>query len=162
MRLLALDQASRVSGWAFFEDDKLVDYGKIELKEDEVGPRLVTLKKEIIDLIDKYKVDMVAFEDIQMQSSIGSNVVTFKVLAEVYGVIHEFLEEMRINYIVVPSVKWKSTLGIKGKKRPDQKRNAQLYVEEKYSIKATQDECDAICIGSHICAQESGFDWTKS
>ena len=91
MRLLALDQASRVSGWAFFEDEKLIDYGKIELKEDEVGPRLVTLKKEIANLIDKYKVDIVAFEDIQMQSSIGSNVVTFKVLAEVYGVIHEFL-----------------------------------------------------------------------
>jgi len=32
MRLLALDQSSRVSGYAIFIDDKLETYGKIELK----------------------------------------------------------------------------------------------------------------------------------
>ena len=40
-------------------------------------------------------------------------------------------------------------LNIKGKNRPEQKRNAQKYVNEKFNIKATQDECDAICIGVH-------------
>ena len=32
----------------------------------------------------------------------------------------------------------------------EQKKNAQLFVQQKFDIKATQDECDAICIGSHI------------
>jgi len=31
LRILALDQASRVSGWAVFEDDELIDYGKIDV-----------------------------------------------------------------------------------------------------------------------------------
>ena len=32
MRLLALDQASRVTGVAIFDDDKLVKYGPFDIK----------------------------------------------------------------------------------------------------------------------------------
>ena len=31
-KLLALDQASRVSGWAFFDDGELKDFGKINFE----------------------------------------------------------------------------------------------------------------------------------
>jgi hypothetical protein len=52
-------------------------------------------------------------------------------------------------------------VGIKGRARVDQKRNAQLWVNNTYNIKATQDECDAICIGAHYTnlPAEKGFDW---
>ena len=43
-RLLALDQSSRCSGWAIFINNKLKDYGIIELTTDDIGQRLVTLK----------------------------------------------------------------------------------------------------------------------
>ena len=115
MNLLAIDQASRVSGWAFFKDGQLKQFGKIELTDEDIGTRLVVLRQEVKSLIDKYEINEVAFEDIQLQSSVGSNVLTFKVLASVYGNILEMLTEMKINYIIVPSVRWKSTLGIKGK-----------------------------------------------
>ena len=56
---------------------------------------------------------------------------------------------------------WKSTLNIKGIKRTEQKQNAQKYVLNEYNIKATQDECDAICIGSHyIQTNKPAFDWS--
>jgi hypothetical protein len=61
----------------------------------------------------------VGFEDIQLQTGLAGNVQTFKVLAEVYGVIHQLLDEKKIPYQVVPSVTWKSTLGIKGKNRQE-------------------------------------------
>jgi len=48
---------------------------------------------------------------------------------------------------------WKSTLGIKGKTRPEQKRSAQDFVRLEFNVKATQDECDAICIGAHAVRQ---------
>lgn len=150
MRLLSLDQASKITGWAIFNDGSLEDYGKIELEEENVGMRLVELRERIKLLILANNIDMVAFEDIQLQTSIGSNVVTFKVLSCVYGIILELLEELGIEYEIVPSVKWKSTLGIKGKKRPEQKQNAQQYVLDTYGVKPTQDECDAICIGTHV------------
>lgn len=70
-------------------------------------------------------------------------------MAEVYGVISEVLNSIGIPHTSVLSTSWKSSLGIKGRNRAEQKRNAQKYVNETYGVVATQDECDAICIGEH-------------
>ena len=159
-KLLALDQASIVTGWSVFNDEQLVEYGLIKLnKDDELGKRLVVFRHSLIDLINKYEINEIAFEDIQMQTSIGNNVQTFKVLANIYGIVLELAEELHIPYHIVPSSSWKSTLGIKGKKRSEQKQNAQMYVEQVYHIKVTQDESDSICIGSHVIQNSLGHEW---
>ena len=159
--LLALDQASAISGWAYFENGNLlVDYGKFEA-EGSVGERLVQIRNFVNEMIDKYHIDYIAFEDIQYQRNApGDNVHTFKVLAEVYGVIEELAQERNIPYEVVSASSWKSTLEIKGKRRIEQKHNAQLYVLNAYGVKATQDTCDAICIGTHIIKQNEGISWS--
>ena len=85
-----------------------------------------------------------------------------------YGIIDELLTEKKIPHIAVLASSWKSTLSIKGKTRPEQKRNAQAYVEKTYGVKATQDESDAICIGSHYTKKnaqadnivDGGFSWS--
>ena len=149
MTLLALDQSSKVTGYAIFIDGVLDYHGKINLTSENVGIRLVQFKEAIVDIIDSFKVDKIAFEDIQLQSTVANNVKTFKVLAEVFGVLHELCEELKIPYVIVPSVTWKSALGIKGKTRPEQKQQAADFVFNKYNKKPTQDECDAICIGTY-------------
>ena len=151
-RLLALDQSSRISGYAIFVDEKLIAHGSINLTEEDVGQRLVLIRKEVTKLIHKYNINEIAFEDIQMQASVGNNVQTFKILAEVFGVILMLCTELKINYTIVSSNTWKSTLKIKGKKRSEQKQDAQRYVLEHYGIKAIQDTVDAICIGAHMIA----------
>ena len=158
-KLLALDQASVITGYAIFEEDRLVNYGKITLDDEEIGPRLVVLRNTIKDMINKNNITTVAFEDIQMQASVGNNVKTFKVLANVYGIILELCEELNIKYKIVSSNTWKSTLKIKGKNRTEQKKAAQNYVQERYNVKCTQDEADAICIGTHMIIAESGISW---
>lgn len=82
-----------------------------------------------------------------MQDNIANNVQTFKALAEVYGIVGELCEELRLPHQSILASSWKSTLGIKGKTRAEQKRNAQQYVREQLNVKATQDESDSICIG---------------
>lgn len=52
-------------------------------------------------------------EDIQLQA----NVLTFKTLAEVLGVLYELFTELKIPHSAVLSTVWKSSLGIKGKDR---------------------------------------------
>lgn len=96
-----------------------------------------------------YEPDQVLFEDIQLQNNILNNVQTFKILAEVFGIIEELLTEEEIPHEAILAGTWKSTLGIKGKNRAEQKRNAQQYVINTYNIKPTQDECDSICINAH-------------
>ena len=48
MKILALDQASRVSGWAIFVNNDLLTYGKIDLsKQDDIGERLHLLRQKV-------------------------------------------------------------------------------------------------------------------
>ena len=172
-RILAMDQSSRCSGWSIFIDGELKDWGHLTTEQDDIGDRLVAIRAFMIEKIAEWNIDTIAFEDIQLQSSVGNNVKTFKVLANVYGVVYETAVELNKKVIIIPSVTWKSKLQIKGKRRPEQKKNAQLWVQETYNIKATQDECDSICIGT--CAssldrsviataankKEEGFDWSE-
>lgn len=161
MRVLALDQASRTSGWAVFDDDKLVAYGKFTADQADIGDRLHFIRMRVSWLIDDYDIDEVVFEDIQLQSNVANNVATFKTLAEVFGVLYELFVMLKLPRTAVLSTVWKSNLGIKGKDRPAQKKAAQAWVEKTYGIKPTQDECDAICIGAHyINNKVEVLDWS--
>ena len=159
-RILALDQSSRITGWAVFEDNKLIKYGKFTAEDNQVGQRLQFIRNKVKELIDTYEITEVVLEDIQMQSNVANNVQTFKVLAEVFGVISELLVELRIPQSAVLAATWKSELGIKGRARAQQKQNAQEWVSLNYSVKPTQDECDAICIGSYK-AKNQGHNWAN-
>lgn len=161
MRLLALDQASNISGYAIFEDGKLLKYDKINLTGYDLADKLILLRKQIANLIQEWNIEEVIMEDIQLQGNVTNNVKTFKVLAEVFGVIYELVNEINIKNSAVLASEWKSTLKIKGRDRTAQKRAAQQYVIDNYNIKPTQDECDAICIGAHYYLKnKQEFDWS--
>lgn len=147
MKLLSLDQSSHCTGWAIFEDGKLIQNGKFDLKSEDIGERLYDYRETIKRLIDKYNPDKIAFEDIQMQGSIN-NVVTYRILAEILGITQELMVEIKMPYEIISSNTWKSKLDIKGKARAEQKRNASAWVLNTYGKKVTQDEADAICLGA--------------
>ena len=163
MKILALDQSTRVTGWAVFADGALQEYGKFDAENAgaDIGKRLTYIKNKVKALIEKHDIQKVLIEEIQLQNTVGNNVVTYKKLAYVQAIIIQLLDEIKMPYEIVASSSWKSTLGIKGRARAEQKKNAQLYVNTTYGIKATQDECDAICIGTHYSKNSSveGFDW---
>lgn len=157
--LLALDQSSRVTGWAVFEDGILSDSGTFSVTDQKTGQRLVKIKNKVLQLIEDYEIDEVIFEDIQLQSNVANNVKTFKTLAEVFGVIYEALEKRNIPNSQVLATTWKSKLGIKGKRREEQKKNAQQFVWDTYGIQVSQDESDAICIGTYKIQQKEDYNW---
>lgn len=161
--ILALDQASKTSGFSVFKDGKLHTYGKFTFEDADLGERLCKIKNKILELINEYDIDELIFEDIQLQNNVTQNVQTFKILAEVYGLIDQMASELKIPHRSYLASSWKSQLGIKGKDRAEQKRNAQKYVMSTYGVKCTQDEADAICIGDCAVKRESlnGFiSWT--
>lgn len=157
MRILAIDQSSRCNGYAIFENNELIDSGTFTLTQEDIGERLVELREKIIRFIEDNQIELVLFEDIQLQAG-NAGVTTYKVLAEVFGVIQELLTEKGIEYQIVHSQTWKSILNIKGRSRPEQKKNAQMYVLNTFNKKVSQDTADAICIGSsYIKQNESAF-----
>lgn len=159
-RLLSLDQSSRISGYAIFIDGQLKTFGHFTFDSPNFDFRLLQIRTKILDLIQQYQINEVVYEDIQLQNNVINNIQTFKVLSEVYGVISELLEELEISHQSILASSWKSTLGIKGKTRAEQKKAAQEYTKQICNIKATQDEADSICIGlAHL--RQSINDWSN-
>lgn len=160
--LLALDQSSTTTGYAIFKDDKPVVISHFTVSGD-LGDRLEKIRNKIIGLINEYEIDEVVFEDIQLQDMAGGKDVgikTFKILAEVFGVVHELMTELDMDYTIVPPIVWKATFKIAGKGRKVEKKLAQEYVLATYGMKCTEDEADATCIGAHIIKKQgSEFNW---
>ena len=145
--ILALDQASRTTGWSVFQENELVASGTFTYADDDFSLRLVKIRKKVIELIEQYNINKILLEDIQLQGQ-TNNVTTYKALAEVLGVLEELARELNIPHELVHSQTWKSVLDIKGRDRATQKRNAQAYVAATHGKKVSQDESDAICIGA--------------
>lgn len=155
-RVIAIDDATAISGWAIYDNKKLVAYGKIEFTQKDTIERISRIRQWLINMIDNWKPDKIAIEDIQLQKFGGKNghtetaVTTYKVLAQLQGVLLITCFEKQIPCTVVHTATWRAHCKIRAKNRTDQKRAAQLYVQNKYEVHATQDEADAICIGDYM------------
>lgn len=165
-RILALDDATGTTGYAVFDGDALITYGKIVISAPNTIERIVHLKQWMLSMIMNWKPDVVAIEDIQLQQGKFANVKTFKVLAQLQGVLLATLYEEKVISLVVPPATWRSTCGFTARTRADQKRQAQLKIKEWYSRDVSQDEADAICIGYHtaikyVKEQETLVDWEE-
>ena len=157
--IIAVDQASNVSGYAIYEDGNLVKHGKVKF-EGSSTERINQVKVWLGGMVTELKQESdeveVVLEDIQLQK----DVVTFKTLAWLQGVLLDMLHEKGIKTELVFSTEWKSTCGVKGRGRTEQKQNAQKYVQDEFGIRATQDECDAICLGYHtVKKMNSVINW---
>lgn len=176
MKLLALDQASHVTGYSIFEDETPIKISHFNAKGTDFADRLVSIKQQVDALIKEYNIDTVAIEDIQLQQNKEQtittedtqsqknkiqNVKTFKILAEVLGVLEEYLQETNMKYYVIPPIQWKATLKIAGKGRTAEKAAAQKYVKDTYGLICTEDEADSVGIATHIIKSiNSVYDWS--
>lgn len=162
MRLLALDQASRVTGVAIFDDDKLVKYGTFEIKSNqELGKRLTQFLENLDKLYAAYHFDAIVYEDIQLQMG---NVETYKKLAYVQAMILFWCEKHEKNLYCLSPSHWRKILKDKygmswGRKRAEQKQTAIDFIQEHYKKEVDSDTADAICIG---CAANIEINKTKS
>jgi Holliday junction resolvasome RuvABC endonuclease subunit len=148
LKILALDQAKKC-GYAIFNEDDLIDFGYRILGDrncdyDDILLPATDFVKEMIDL---YLPDVVCLEDIQCQD----NIMVYQKLAMLKGVLIKLFKEIKMPYLVVPSIKWKSSLKIKGAQRIEQKKNTIKMMEEIFNVqKLTDDEADAIALGYYF------------
>lgn len=150
MRLLALDQASRVTGVSIFDNDKLIKYGTFEIKSNqELGKRLTQFLENLDKLYAAYHFDAVAYEDIQLQMG---NVETYKKLAYIQAMILFWCEKNEKKLYCLSPSHWRKVLKEKygmswGRKRAEQKQTAIDFIQEHYEKEVDSDTADAICIG---------------
>ena len=154
MMLLALDQASRVTGWALFEGDKLKAEGKFSLSPSlAIGDRLAEFYNNLSRLFGNHNFDELAFEDIQLQAG---NVKTYKMLAMIQAMAILWCTTHGIKYYILSPSHWRKILKEQysvewGRKREEQKQSAMNFIKQKYNLDVSSDEADAICLGTaHI------------
>jgi Holliday junction resolvasome RuvABC endonuclease subunit len=130
MKILGVDISSRSTGWAIIQDDKLLDYGKIVPSgKMSLGQKLCLFGNEISKVIEKYKPDEIAIEDVVQVSSVS---VT-KILSRFNGVaiIEAYKYLQRDPPLYAPS-EWKKVLdGCTGGAK---KCDVQLSVCAKYDL----------------------------
>jgi Holliday junction resolvasome RuvABC endonuclease subunit len=149
MRYLSLDQALKVSGWAIFDNTKLIAHGTFTIPSNKpIEQRLNMMMKNLCELENEYDFDMIFFEDIQNQN----NNETFKKLAYTQAAILIWCYSVEKPYDILSPSHWRKIIKDKcgksfGRARTEQKQNAIDFVKEHYNEDVDSDTADAICIG---------------
>ena len=89
-RTLALDQASKVTGYAIFDDTKLVKYGTFATSSNDDIERFAMMRAWLLSMITAWRPDYIGIEGIQFQEE-GSGqkmgITVFQTLARLQGII---------------------------------------------------------------------------
>ena len=150
-RVIALDAATRITGYSVYDNNTLVSYGTFRANDADTTERINEIKHWLETIIDSWEPDMVGLENIQLQ---GGNVEVYRTLANLQGVLLDLLFEKDIWCDLAYSSEWRKYCGVgDGKGRENKKRQAQDKVEQWYGQKCTQDEADAICLGKYFCSK---------
>ena len=155
-RILALDAATGITGYSIYDNETLVSYGTFKVNKDlPTEQRINEVKKWLIAAIKEWEPDFIGLENIQLQkygkSSEQFQVETYRVLANLQGVLIDTIFEASIDHALAYSVEWRKYCGVgEGTGRENKKKQAQDKVKLWYNQNCTQDEADAICIGKYF------------
>ena len=116
-RILALDQASHITGYALFENKSLIKWGTFETKSNSEDARVNEVKEWLASKINGWELDYIGLEGIQYQESFG--VTTFQTLARLQGVLINLCFEQGIRYEICPTNTWRHHCGVKGRSLPN-------------------------------------------
>ena len=153
VRILALDAATNITGYSLHDDGVLVAYGTYKAPESTTEERINNMKKWLITVIDEWQPDFIGLENIQLQIYNGNKaqVETYRVLANLQGVLVDTIFEKCVDHDLAYAVEWRKYCGVgEGTGRENKKKQAQDKVKLWYNIDCTQDEADAICIGKYF------------
>lgn len=148
-RTLALDQASRTTGWAVFDNKKVIGFGHFSISANKtIGERLESFIKDFNVLIETYHPEKIYFEGIQYQN----NAETYKKLAMIQAMVIYWSREKQIESLELTPSHWRSVIKDKhnikfGRTRAEQKAKSKQFVEDYFELLASEDESDAICLG---------------
>lgn len=146
MKVVALDQSTRITGYSVFEDGQYVKSGVIDLhKIKETDERSKQMAVEICKLIEDAKPDCVIIEEVQQQS----NTSTVIKLARIQGVAIGFCAAHNIDLHILTPSRWRSALSYRqGPKvrREELKKQSLDFVKNNFKLELIEDEAEAVCI----------------
>lgn len=147
MKILALDQSTKCTGYSVWVDGKLNDYGVIEVTDRQMTAieRIREMRERCSDIAQKCDPDAICIEGVQFQS----NQAVYSQLSQLQGAIMTIAFDRDTSLYIIPPTVWKSYCEIAGKKRAEQKANTIKMVKDMYGLDVSEDVADSIGIGRY-------------
>lgn len=144
MKILSLDLSTKSSGYAIFEDEKLIDSGVIRNSDKDLLVRGNYMAEFVRLLCEKYgKFDLVGIEDLK----IIHNQSVLVMLAQVQGMVLRELKDQEVKF-VFPTV-WRKEFKLNGKRADAKAKAIELCTELGYTVEC-DDDAEAILLGIYF------------
>lgn len=149
MKILSLDTSTTISGYAIYDDDKLVHYSSIDksaIKDTDL--RMMAMVSGIFIVLQQYNPDAVVIEEMV----VPRNPQTQRLLTMILGAVYGQCLQSGIRYCALRPTQWRSIVRNKNEKLPRKREELKLWsmrkVVELFKINNVDDNIsDAILIG---------------
>lgn len=167
MRILAIDASTKSSGWAVFDDTKLVQYGCITASSNDLVKRIQKMISEIDVILQNSQAEKIILEEVRPEDKglQNQNLKTHKALmylqAAIVFLLHDRHPKVELDFLY-PS-EWRSLCGIKtgsGVKRESLKPADIAFAKTKFNLDVNDDIADALGIGyAYALDKGNRIDW---
>ena len=148
-KILSLDTSSKITGYAVFNDGKLIRYSSIDrsdIKDSE--KRMRDMVECLITLLEREAPDVVVIEE----AVVTRNPQTQRMLSMILGVVFGVCVNNHFNYCSLRPTQWRKAVRGDDEKLPRKREELKLWsinkVAELYDIQDICDDIsDAILIG---------------
>lgn len=151
MKVLSIDASTKSTGFALFDNKKLVGYKCVTASSSDLATRIKKMVNALYDILEKYDIDIIVLEEVRPEQGL-QNIKTHKALMYLQGafylLIQEQFKQIKIEYLY-PN-EWRSKCGIKtgaGVRRQSLKPADIKFVKDTYGLDVNDDIADAIGIG---------------
>ena len=134
--ILALDLSTKSSGYAIFDNDKLIDYGCISAGSANLFSRIDKMVEELDKILTKYKFSHVYIEDVYPED-VHNNIQVYKALVYLQGFILHKLDDFNLKHTFFLPSEWRSKCGIhtgRGVKRDTLKLKDVQFVQNQFHL----------------------------
>jgi len=109
-KTVGLDMATKSTGWAFFNGEKLEEYGILKANEDYIYSRLLTMKSQIRDVLELHKPDIVVMEEVPISNK--GNLDIGKNLCILQGLVIGVCDDLNISFKTINPSEWREKMRI--------------------------------------------------
>jgi Holliday junction resolvasome RuvABC endonuclease subunit len=146
-RFMAIDPSTTVTGWAIFQDEGLVAWGKIDTRKVAYSFRFQFIVNELIHLVQTYDFQEVAIEDVSFAWHSKNRNRNIAGLQSVFRSIKDWSESVNLTFSAHNPATWKNAVvGAYAAPKEITKNNIRLRFQG-VPDDLTDHEYDAIAIG---------------
>lgn len=124
-KILSLDQSTSKTGFAIFEDNKLIEYGVIRPSKKINDNNMISVFLKIVKKVEEVKPDIVLLEDVYLKKGKTFNIQTHKTLSNLQGMLISYFILNQIEYSIIHPSTWKNK--VVGKKKVSKRRNSIFF-----------------------------------